>query len=225
MNSVNLLPGARKCRLAARSRVRTWSIIGAVYGVGLLAAAPLLGPDVSSAAAETDRALAEARQRLETAEARLKELRPKLLEVQGDIDATRSVTEHPDWSILIDLVSRLRQDDAVLDAVEISGPRPMGAGSAAPPGSPAPKASAPARPGAPELFTLTLSGAARTPSAVAQLAIRLEQTGLFTRVQIAETAPTDSHGAPATAFRIRCEAQPPAATPEGPRSRAGGRST
>ena len=220
MTCVNLLPRARRVKLAARSRVRAWTAAGAVYGACLLVGAPLLAPDVSNAAAETDRNLEDAGRRLEAAESRLKELRPKLLEVQRDIDATRSVIEHPDWSIMLDLVSRLRQDDAVLDAVEISGPRPAPAGPSAPAAG---KKGAATRAETPEVFTLTLTGAARSPSAVAQLAIRLEHAGLFSRVQIVETAPTESHGSAATAFRIRCEMTPPGTTVEPARAAVGGR--
>jgi hypothetical protein len=57
---------------------------------------------------------------------------------------------------------------------------------------------------APAGFVLNIAGLARSQLAVSQFILRLEQTGLFDRVSLIDTARETFLGGPATGFKLEC---------------------
>lgn len=202
MKSVNLLPPARFAARRMRRRARGWAASLALYVVCLVVVAPIAAPTVSEAARETESKIVATEREIERAEAEMAELKPKLIAAQQALDAARSVSEHPDWSVVLMMMAALREDEVVLESCDLAETRP-----AAPAKPAASKGATPAQPVQADGAVVTASGYARSPVGVTGYALRLEKAGVFRDVQIAETGPREYRGAAMTWFRIKCRVE------------------
>lgn len=208
MIGVNLLPLERQQARSARRRAGRWALAVGAYAAVLVPAAIVLSPSVGEAARLTNEQIKAAAERIERAENGLRELRPQLMRTRRQVEATRAVCEHADWSILLALYAAHRNGEIGIESCEITTPRSEPAAQA-PNAKPAKTEKPQADPG----VQVALTGFGITPGAVTTFALRLEESGVFSSVRIAETTPRDVHGVSATWFRLRCTLQPPAAGP------------
>jgi hypothetical protein len=115
------------------------------------------------------------------------------------------VTGHPDWSVLLDLVSELRQGQIVFELCELgpaAPPTPAPAAAPAPPGG-TPESTAPARTDVRE-YVLRLNGIGRQHKEILKFTQRLEGMGLFERVTLLESQSRLLEETEVYGFRIEC---------------------
>jgi Tfp pilus assembly protein PilN len=196
MLSVNLIPLERRRVRARRLRTRRWAVGLGVWGVLCAGSIALLAGVGRADRASTLAQLDEARRAGELSAERLSTIKARFTQAQRALAAVDAVASHPDWSGLLRLLSAVRGEQAVLTAVALERkplPAPAPAQGAKPPGQPPKPIMA---------HRLDLAGVGRSPSAVTDLVVRLEQTGLFSSVQLIETKPRALANTDAVSFRI-----------------------
>jgi hypothetical protein len=112
------------------------------------------------------------------------------------VEANRTVAEQPDWSVLLALLGSVKGDDVVLRSVAV-GPAPV-------PAPPPPERGKPAPPPVVPDTILDVMGVGQTQLAVSQHVLRLEQTGLFSKVALLDTGREAFVNGNAIAFRLQC---------------------
>jgi hypothetical protein len=209
MTVINLIPMQIQHAKARRRRIRAWAMIAigwcstlaiAYAGFYLKFAYPVhsLDAELNQAATNID----EIEHNLATTRAQIQELSQKL-------DSNRRAVIHPDWSILLALLSDSLGDDIVLGTASVSRGEEAIAipvqKTAAAPAPPTPIAKVAIKPPAAPTWTLSIQGLGRTPTAVSQFVLRLESTGLFDHVDPQKITREPFRNAEATAFRIECQ--------------------
>ena len=186
MSEAGLIP---KSRLVARRRrrlVQRWALgLAAVAGLlVLLHVALALAPTVRS---DREPQLAELRQQAQGLQQRLRLLDDEILQAQVRLAANRAVSEHPDWSVLLAVLSQQLQDQVVLRQVELIAPERSPQG----------------------IFVLHVQGHAESQAAVSQFVLRLEGLGLFETVKLVESRRAPILNQAATGFRLECPLMAP----------------
>lgn len=195
MNSTNLVPLGRQIRQVKATRIRAWAIVLGTLVLG--SAGTYISCSAALAGAEAPPAgdFARAARELSQFNAEGAKLRAQLAHVRRDVNAARSMTERPDLSLLLSLISRDMDDQVLLSRCELAEahsaakPTETGAGSA-------------------DAVTLRLDGFGKTQSAVAMFVLKLETAGPFDRVTLVESHRQPILGGEATAFRIECRMEP-----------------
>lgn len=171
MMSCNLLSPAARLRLRVQDRLRSWSVILSGYllvlTVGSIGAWSSSRSNVVLAhdvvvAAEAD-AIAM--------EAKLDEVYSKVRQQRVRLASELAVGRHPEWSVLLALIARLKGPDVDLSGIDL---RPL-----AEPLQEA-KAARPTR------YRLQIVGTATTHAELAALVLRFERVGIFEHVVLAQ---------------------------------------
>ena len=214
MKCLNLIPAPRCQARARRARVRTWSVVLGAYALAAAAGyvACYAYPDGDQTALLRDaRAVTE---ELRSSGRQMRAVRTQVAEAAGKLAIARNIRNHPDWSLLLAMLSDSLADQIVLDrcalvAVDSPAGGPDGPAAPAPPSAgrarglhPAPAAAAAAA--GTRGFHFTVAGYARTQSAVSQFVLRLEQARVFDEVRLVETSLKPFLGGQAVAFQVEC---------------------
>lgn len=189
---VNLIPAKRRLARRRHRRVARWITACAVYG-GLLAV--LYGVVMArwgDAGDETYGRLDEVRSAYQQSQLTMGLLRARLTEARRQMYADQLITQRPDWSVVLILLAETLDDDLVLQACQLDAPRVSENVTFPGPGSQQGRQ------------LLHLSGMATAPLAVSQLALRLEATGLFSRVAVVETRRGSFASRKVVTFSIEC---------------------
>ncbi|MDB5301979.1 MAG: hypothetical protein JWO87_3642 [Phycisphaerales bacterium] len=209
MRSINLIPAPRRDAKRRRGHLR-WCAAGCggFSGAVLLAA---IACRVLWGGGEPglDRQLTIAQEEVRRADAAFTEARNELASVNAANAADRQIAGQPDWSLLLALVADRAGNEVVLRSLSVT-PRPVEIIAAKPApaaGKPAPPPPAPSR-----SLMLMASGLGKSQPAVTQFALRLEKTGLFSRVRLIDTSRENFLADEATAFHLECSLDEPAAT-------------
>jgi Tfp pilus assembly protein PilN len=191
MKSVNLIPAPRR---DAKRRRRQRNLCAVACGAYALALAGAIGGAqmVWHAKADNlDERLTATDNDIRRLERQAADERAELARARATIEANRMVAEQPDWSVLLALLAKTTGDDVVLRTISIGPPL---TGSV-----PTPAAGS----GQPE-FSLDITGVGRTPLAVSRHVLRLEQTGLFSKVALIDTGREAFLNENSIAFRLQC---------------------
>lgn len=213
--SVNVLPRARRLRLARRAHARAWTAAclgwAGVLGIGVMGYRAAEAPSQAGPARAVDPATLQ--RRLADANSQLRLVRADLQSAKARVAVASSIENHPDWSRLLRLLAGLRGDEVQLRSVEASleapPPPPPGARGARQPaggasGSSAGASNAKASAPRPERYAVRLEGLAKGPESVTAFVLALERLGLFSAVRLVETKPKDYFGLPMAGFRVEC---------------------
>ena len=197
MKPINLIPATR--RDAKRRRKQRNACVAAccAYGVLLATAVGVARVFFAGEAGEPLPArLASVDAQIERYQQQSTAARGELAAARATIEANRTVAEQPDWSILLALLAKTTGEDVVLRSVLVAPP------PNAP--SPAPVNGKPgSAPAAPEVV-LELTGVGQSQLAVSQHVLRLEQTGLFSKVTLLDTGREAYVNSNVIAFRLQC---------------------
>ncbi|MBI1367842.1 MAG: hypothetical protein GC162_04225 [Planctomycetes bacterium] len=224
MTAINLIPTYRIVSRQRRKRLRGWVTALTVYTLLLL---------LACAAArvvwgQSDRALsgevADLEATIKKTNADLAALKPQLAEAQLQLEASLAVAVQPDWSVMLALLGKERGQSVVLDRISIKPVEPVkpvatapengrlgAAVSAAPEGSSKKDKEKDTR--KPMNFAVEITGLGREQTDVSQFVLRLEQTGLFRRVQLLDTARYPFGQGMAVSFHLMCSMGDGEATP------------
>ncbi len=215
---INLLPSHRWDALRQRQRIRSWVFVVAVYGLALAGAWGCWGLRSSlGAVAEVPQKQGTCLEQISAINGQIEKLRAdraaistNMAEARRTLDAAMAVGHHPDWSVLLDLLTCMGappNPTIVFEHVELQ-PRlaPVAKDGKAKPATPAPQTSEiPDQYG----YSLVLEGVAVSQVDVAQFAKVLQTQKLFESVSIVGTRPRDSIAADApglhlVSFQINC---------------------
>jgi Tfp pilus assembly protein PilN len=178
---INLIPAHRRAAQQRRRRLRVW--IGATVGwTGALLAVCAgvrygTSSGIESTAANELRAV---QSHIDDVNGRLGSLKKQLAEMQSRQQTAVSITDQPDWSILLSLLAGVREE-AVLREVTL---RP----------DPASRS-----------IMLSVRGFCRSQAEVSQFVLRLQQLGLFDEVKLLRTGREPVLNTAAVTFDVSCE--------------------
>jgi hypothetical protein len=198
MNNRNLMP-IRQQRLLARGvRTRIWAMVLGLQTIALIAATAFVycGVPVDKAApAELQHAQEDNTRTISYQ----REQASALGRFRNSIEQDRRWMQQLDWSPMLAAISQALGNDGMLSDCKIA-PDSDAASSITHGAS---VASNPARPAN---YMLKLSGMARTQAAVSHIVVRLEDLGVFDRVELIQTNAQQSSGtdAPGVTFQIAC---------------------
>jgi hypothetical protein len=191
----NLLPGELVVRRLNRIRRKRWVTLIAVYSAGLLLTCGVLWAIAhpGTASARSDAAMLAARNR-ETLGS-VERTEKQLAVVREQLEHRKTLTEQPDFSIVLRLVSRSVEPETVLRQLSLSGS-----------GTDTLRASPPAAgtEREPRHFLLTLTGTSRGEGSVSRLSDKLRASGAFDHVELKRTSRDPSGVSDAVAFEILC---------------------
>ncbi len=211
MVSQNLMPAHRIGAKRRGSRLRRWAVLCCAYTLVLLAGYGLADSVWGRGGRVVTEEFERSKVRISNTSAQIAELQQKLFQAQRLQAANRVLSDQPDWSLLLAIVSGTLQDDIVLKSCQLvpmeQGRSPAGmlAGPTADPTGG---------------FRLELRGYGRSQAAVAKFVLRLETTGLFKVVTTIKINRETFLGAEAVAFQLKCllmnrsEKKPDADRPE-----------
>lgn len=195
MNSTNLIPLARQLRAARSARIGTWGI--ALGAVVLLSVATYGGCAwaLTDSAAPSPSDFSQAARELAQINGESNRVKVQLAAVQRAVYSAQSLSEQPDLSLLLGLISRKADERIILSRCELTESQPGEKGADAESASIG---------GA----ILRLDGFGRSQGAVADFVLALETTGVFDRVALLQSRSQAILGTDAAAFRIECQMQP-----------------
>ena len=107
------------------------------------------------------------------------------------LQANRAISDQPDWSVLLALLSETLDDEVFLSTVALAPPMP-----AAPHARPGDRAAGP--------YRLNVSGYGRSPMAISQFVVGLENADVFDLVKVLQTKRQRLLADTAVAFDLGC---------------------
>ena len=195
MKSVNLIPGPRRDAKRRRRQRNTCAAVCGAYAALLAGAVGVAHLTLSGTGRALDEQLADADADVRKLDASAGQARRELASARATVEANRTVAEQPDWSVLLALLAKTTSDDVILRGVTI-GPPVMSASQAA--------ATGPAlKKGQPDAV-LEVMGVGRTQLAVSRHVLRMEDTGLFSKVMLVDTGRESFMNETAIGFRLQC---------------------
>ena len=194
MDQINLIPKHRRLARQRYNCIRVWT--AAVIGYSLLVLIGCLfyrGLSVSYNIDTMHHDISDYQLTLAELKQKQDSIRPELKEQQLILSAGRSITDQPDWSLLLTYLAdevlgdnvvlaecSLAPDDKQQDALEVNK-TPL---------------------------VLTLSGYAQTAPDMSKFVLRLEEMGLFERVKLTRTNREPFLKTQAITFEVKCSMPP-----------------
>ncbi len=186
MIGVNLMPAARRDAMHRKSRVLAWAVILTAYA-GALGAAGIVASSAVEGAAPTRAELARASEMLTLRESQVKDADAACVQLDRKLMASRLVSEHPDWSVVAELIAERKSSALVLDSLSVL---PVGGVAD--------------RGGKTAAHTIEIAGAGDSQRAVNDFIAQLEQLGLFTSVKQVESRARVMDGRQMVGFHLEC---------------------
>lgn len=212
--TLNLLPPERRGMLRLQRRLHVWALAAAGYGVVALGACFALATGEPTVDRHEAHELAEIIQETDGYKEQDAKNKKELQKEKINKQSSDVVADHPDWSILLDLLADQRGQDVVLESVSVSPLLPPSS-SAADKGDGKGGGAAAERPGA---FVVRLSGFARSQMEVTNFADRLQKTGAFESVSLVQTNARAAETIQLVEYLIQCQiGETPAAPKEEPK--------
>jgi hypothetical protein len=181
MLGVNLIPAERRSALQRRGRLRRWGAAMIAYG-GLVMAA-CVGARITWAPG--DGASAEDLTQLQARNTQLNGMiaqsRKQTLEAHTEIKTAQSITDQPDWNIVLTLLGQTVGEEIVLKQIQL---RP--------------------EQGAAKSYSLVVRGVAMTQTGASKFIARLEGLQLFDQVKLVRTGRETVLDTPAVSFELAC---------------------
>lgn len=212
MKCLNLIPAPRRQARARQARVRTWSFVLGAYALATAAGyvACFAYPDSDQTAMLRDTRVVT--EELRDTSREMRAVRAQVADAAGRLAIARSVRNHPDWSLLLALLSDSLADQIVLERcalLPVDSPAAETAEGGMPPAAHHKAAGAGAAPAAttaqgPRAFRLDLAGMARSQTAVSQFVLRLEKARVFDEVRLVQTSRKPFLKGEAVAFQLEC---------------------
>lgn len=203
MTSVNLIPAMMRQKQMAARRRSAWARGLRAYAV-LAAGIALIGqlPTRTDATVVDRTAVFRAERRMENAQRGREQIKGMLAEAKNRLETSKAVGHHPDWSVVLELLTRSRLDgadgeiDAVLQSVDIAAMKPEAV--TRPAGSDKPAERKPTT----EKYVVRVVGLSPTPARVYRYVLRLEKLGVFDGATVRDTRAEQLSDLLATRFEL-----------------------
>ncbi len=217
MEPLNLLPPRRRTELRLRHRFHLWTLGSVVYGVVTLGACIALAAGEPVVDLRETRELSNLAREKEMYEDLKKQHSENILKENQRKQGADLVADHPDWSILLDLLAERRGDDAVIVGVDVKpevasakeSDTKSKAREAKAKNDKDTKDKAETRPSA---YTIKIEGFASTQTAVAEFADRIQSVGIFGSVTLQNSSTRLLEQRPVVDFIVICRLE--ATTPK-----------
>ncbi len=209
MESLNLLPPGRRAELRLRHRFHLWSLGSVVYGVVTLGACIALAAGEPVVDMRETRELSSLAREKEMYEGLKKQHTDNILEEKRRKEGADLVADHPDWSILLELLAVHRGDDAVIVGVDVKPdvtsakddePKTKGRGAQ----SKGDKDTMDKAETRPDPYSIRVEGFASTQTTVAEFADRLQRIGVFASVTLQRSSTRLLEQRPVVDFIVVC---------------------
>ena len=179
MMHCNLLSPAAQLNVRVLDRTRVWCVVLAGYLVALT-----IGASVAWSAGRVEAVLPAglvlaAEEEASRIEHQVDSVYAQVRHQQAQLAAELAIGRHPDWSVLLSVIARLRGPFVDLSGIEL---HPMG--------DPL-QASKSARP---SRYVVEISGIAISHAELAAMVLRFEQIGVFERVVLAQNRVAEAPG-------------------------------
>ena len=190
MKTVNLIPRSRRLARQKRTRYRVWSVGWTAYSFVLIVVCmTVYGVRPSADLLAATEELTALENELAELESDRRSLLPELAEQQLILSSSRSISDQPDWSMLLSyLANDLLNEEIVLSACTfepVEGAKQDGELGDRP-------------------LELKLIGYAKSTPAASQFVLRLERSLLFDKVMLSRTQLEPFMNGQAIAFEIVC---------------------
>ncbi len=190
MDRINLISESRRLARRQRVRFRAWAITVTSYSAVLAAMCMMYrGLDPHADASVLASELADMDTDLAQIVQEQSGLKPQLMEQQLVLSAARSITDQPDWSLLLTyLAENILGEDVILSGCSL---RPE-------------SDNVDANQLRDTAMKVVLEGHAKSTAAVSQFVLRLEESGVFDRVSLEKTKREPFLDGQAIAFETHC---------------------
>lgn len=183
MNGVNLIPASRRLAQKRRHRMRLWVAMASGHALLVMTACVgarfIWGSTQNATAGE----LTAIEKRNADLNGKIADLRRQVADAELNFKTAESISDHPDWNILLSLLNGSIADEIILREVLLT---------------PEPGAKRHAR------FSLQLRGFAKSQAGVSQFVLRLQKIGLFDDVKLLRTGREPLLNTQAVSFDISC---------------------
>ena len=186
MKSVNLIPVSRQLNDARRARGSRWSIGCAVLIATLFVLDRALQISFTRSMTIDPAQFTRLENEIDAKTRTCNQLRREINAIDRLVRAGHAVTEHPDYSMLLSLLSETAGREIRLELCSID--RHLQIEDTAKDLTP----------------VLRLNGVGTSQSAVTSFVLRLESTGVFDQVALLRSNEQNDAGATSTAFQIEC---------------------
>lgn len=203
MMHCNLLSPASQSRVHVFDRMRVWCVMLAGYMVMLAIGASIAWSAGRVKVAVPAHVVVAAEDEAKRLESEVDAVYAKVRHQRAQLAGELAIGRHPDWSILLSLIAKLRGPLVDLAGIEL---RPMG------------EQSQPNRAARPSRYVVQISGIAVSHAELAAMLLRFEQIGVFERVVLAKNRVLETPGN-GVEFTVLAELDDSPA-PESPRARA-----
>ncbi len=204
VDSVNLVPSARREEQVRSARIRFWFMTCAIYGLGWLGALVLVGATALNDDAGLPDELRQVIGLVAESESELAALRDELGRSRAELTTSLTIGEQPDWSALLVLLSTTLGDRIILRNCKLTtfhkSPGARGPGTA----STMKDRSVTGVVRESTTIQLQLGGLGIAQQAVSEFVLRLEETSLFRQVTLLDTKREPFLDGDAIAFHIEC---------------------
>ncbi|WP_432798847.1 hypothetical protein [Poriferisphaera sp. WC338] len=186
--SVNFIPPHYRIKRLIHIRIRQWIVAVSVYSILLVAAWVMFTFSWGQSVHEIEDQLADVNQQVSATEEAIKSIKPRVLQAKANLAATNMIGEQPDWSMLLDLLAGLLDENTVLTSCELTPEKHTKFGDMV------------------EIsqYNLKLVGLSRTLTASYDYVVRLKNCGMFDEIQPGKTRKRPFADGEATEFTIEC---------------------
>jgi Tfp pilus assembly protein PilN len=193
---VNLIPAKRRAAKDAARRTRVWVGGAAMYLLALLTVTVVLRGPHRAVASDVESRLLAVADRIARTQRDIATTRSLINAEERLLSAAKMVGDHPDWSLLLDLLASRRTSSIVLDSVQILPIAVDGALS--------PVTSLAVQP-ADEAYMVRIAGSSLDQSTVTSFALALQQSDVFARVDLVRTDTSGVGDEALTSFTLECQ--------------------
>lgn len=187
------MPLRHRAMLQRRRSLRRWAAICACCGLALIligiCAVATWGTDAVDPGEFTT-----LRDSISHADISLAALRSASADTHRTLQTITEISEQPDWSLLLDAVSRAQSEDIFLTDCEVTL-----AG-----GAEARLARDPAHSSAPGALAIRLIGIGRSQETISHFMLRLQGLSILEHVKLVQTSRQQFNGKPAVGFEVVC---------------------
>lgn len=212
MVKINLISTGRLNARRQRARARRWLVAGSIYTLVLIVGCGAYRLIWQVNTPNGGATLQDLQAQTQSIQDAINETQARLEETSLSLKASRELSEHPDWSLLLRFLADMLGDDLVLRGCDIRMLTPgvtddiQAAADRSSPAAQRAVDDAATRP----LIRLSIQGMGRSLQAVSQFALRIEQTRLFTHVKLVDTNLEPYLKGKVITFHIECTLEPAA---------------
>ena len=200
MKQINLIPKTVQLRLKQTRRLRVWGIGLCVYAAVLVVSTGLVRVGAMSEGSDISARIDVEQAKLKSVQSEYLREKTTMAGLRKSIDTANATGRHPNWGLLLDVVSQALNDQTVLDGVELikTGAEPPRANGQ----KGVPKSTSNA---VHTEFSLALRGRSRSVEAMGHMLVELEKCRVFSKVKLGDNRRIETAAGSVIEFQVTCQ--------------------